>query len=81
METFTILTTTPNSFMAEVHHRMPVILAPDSWSLWLGELGSDPDQIKALFEPFPPNRMTAWPVSPRVGNVRNDEAELIRALN
>jgi putative SOS response-associated peptidase YedK len=74
LETFTILTTTPNEFMAEVHHRMPVLLAPATWSTWLGETAGD---LKTLCRPFASERMTAWPVSPRVGNVKNDEADLV----
>src|SRR5829696_5052662 len=31
LKTFTILTTQPNTFMAEVHNRMPVMLGPESW--------------------------------------------------
>ncbi len=47
-ETFTILTTTPNTFMAKVHHRMPVILAPDNWPLWLGEKDAPVEKLRAL---------------------------------
>jgi putative SOS response-associated peptidase YedK len=37
--TCAIVTTEANARMAEVHHRMPVILAPEDWPLWLGEAG------------------------------------------
>ena len=33
----TILTTTPNAEMAELHDRMPVILEEQDWPVWLGE--------------------------------------------
>ncbi len=36
---FAILTTAANAAMAQIHHRLPVILAPDQWALWLGEAG------------------------------------------
>ncbi len=57
-----ILTTTPNSVVAEVHDRMPVILPPDAYESWLDptlELG----QMLSLLEPFPADAMTRYPVS------------------
>ncbi len=77
LKTFTILTTTANEFLAEVHHRMPVMLAPESWSIWLGETSATSTQLKALCAPFPSERMTCWPVDPAVGNHKNDEPWLI----
>jgi putative SOS response-associated peptidase YedK len=80
LKTFTILTTTPNDFMAEVHNRMPVMLAPEAWSTWLGETSANAAALKALCVPFPSERMTCWPVDPAVGNHRNDEPRLIEAV-
>ncbi|EPX75797.1 SOS response-associated peptidase [Salipiger mucosus] len=37
--TCAIVTTGANDEMARLHHRMPVILAPEDWGLWLGEEG------------------------------------------
>src|ERR1700736_5047900 len=37
MRSFAIITTTPNELCAELHNRMPVVLKPDAWPLWLGE--------------------------------------------
>jgi putative SOS response-associated peptidase YedK len=58
VETFTILTTEPNALCAQVHNRMPVILAPDAWPRWL----STPDERKTLMKPFPADDMEMWPV-------------------
>ena len=79
LKTFTILTTTPNEFMAEVHNRMPVMLAPETWSTWLGETSATSADLKTLCVPFPSARMVSWPVDPAVGNHRNDEPWLIQA--
>ena len=35
LETFTILTTTPNALVAPLHDRMPVVLEPEAWTAWL----------------------------------------------
>lgn len=48
----TILTTTPNTVMARLHHRMPVVLAPDTWDAWLA-LATDPGTIQDLLRPCP----------------------------
>ncbi len=79
-ETFTILTCAPNSFMAEVHHRMPVMLLPNAWPVWLGEKEATLDKIKGLCEPFPSNKMTSWSVTRAVGNVKNTGPELVEPL-
>ena len=42
LHTFTILTTTPNSVMAEIHDRMPVVLEEKDYAVWLGEAEGDP---------------------------------------
>jgi putative SOS response-associated peptidase YedK len=80
LHTFTILTTTPNEFMAEVHNRMPVMLDPLSWSTWLGERAVTNADLKALCVPFPSERMAAWAVDRAVGNVKNDEPRLVEAV-
>jgi putative SOS response-associated peptidase YedK len=43
----------------------------------LGEEPSDPREIKALLAPFPSEAMACWPVSARVGNVKNNDPSLI----
>jgi putative SOS response-associated peptidase YedK len=59
---------------------MPVVLGPKTWPVWLGEEPADPRQLKALLAPYPSKRMTCWPVSPRVGNVKNNEPSLIEPV-
>ncbi len=80
MRSFAIVTTTPNALCAEIHNRMPVILKPDAWPVWLGEEPAAPPELKALLAPFPAEEMISWPVSPRVGNVRNNDPGLIEPL-
>jgi len=58
---------------AELHNRMPVVLKPDMWPLWLGEEPADAPQLKAMLAPYPAEEMTCWPVSTRVGNVKNND--------
>jgi putative SOS response-associated peptidase YedK len=80
VRSFAVITTEPNELCAELHNRMPVLLAPQAWPTWLGEEQADPHQLKSLLAPYPSEAMTCWPVSARVGNVKNNDASLIEPL-
>jgi putative SOS response-associated peptidase YedK len=80
VRSFTIVTTTPNALCAEIHDRMPVILPPQAWPVWLGEEPADTERLKGLLAPYPAEGMTCWPVSARVGNVKNNEPSLIEPI-
>jgi putative SOS response-associated peptidase YedK len=77
VHSFAIITTTPNKLCAELHNRMPVVLKPESWPEWLGEEPVQPPRLTALLAPYPAEEMTCWPVSARVGNVKNNDPSLI----
>jgi putative SOS response-associated peptidase YedK len=77
VKSFAIITTDANELLATLHDRMPVVLAPDCWDAWLGETAASGDELKAMLRPQPSERMTIWPVSRRVGNVRNDGPDLL----
>ena len=74
LETFTVITTSANEVVIDVHPRMPVVLEPDAIDAWLHP-GEAPDA--SLLRPAPAGVIQRWPVSNRVGNVRCDDAELI----
>ena len=80
VRSFTIITTTPNELCAELHNRMPVVLKPGVWPVWLGEAPADVPQLKALLTSYPSDQMTCWPVSPRVGSVKNNDPSLIEPI-
>jgi len=75
IRTCTILTTTPNAVTATVHDRMPVILAPDSYDLWLDPGMQNVQVISELLKPYDPRLMRCCPVSTRINNVANDDEE------
>lgn len=72
-KTFAIVTCPPNELVASIHDRMPVILHEKDYARWLGE-DHDPAD---LMVPYPSELMKIWPVSTRVNNVRNQEADLL----
>ena len=76
LETFTILTTDPNALVEPMHNRMPAILEPRDYDRWLDVSDASRPPIDVL-RPYPLEKMRAWRVSERVGNVRNDDAKLL----
>jgi putative SOS response-associated peptidase YedK len=76
----TILTTTPNELVAQIHDRMPVILRPEDEPLWLNRMISEPDALVPLLRQYNPDELEAYPVSAAVGNVRNDDYSLIEPI-
>jgi putative SOS response-associated peptidase YedK len=79
LQTCTILTTTPNELMASIHDRMPVIIEPEDFSMWL-DPGQNPDDALHLLRPYPAEKMTAYPVSTAVNSPSNDTPECIQAV-
>jgi putative SOS response-associated peptidase YedK len=69
----TILTTTPNAVTSAVHDRMPVILDPDSYDLWLDPGMPNVAAISELLTPYDSRLMRCYPVSSRVNHVANDD--------
>lgn len=71
IQTFTILTTTPNSVVANIHDRMPVIIAVESHDEWL--FSTDLNSMKSLLKPFDSDAMDAIMVHRLVNDPRNDD--------
>jgi putative SOS response-associated peptidase YedK len=75
----TIITTEPNSLMATIHNRMPVILPPEEYEAWLEPSEQRPEKLLPLIRPYPAELMAAHPVSRLVNSPSNDRAECILA--
>ncbi len=73
----TILTTEANEVMRPVHDRMPVILHPDDYELWLGAEARELDYVKELLRPYPADEMSGHPVGVAINSPRNQGATLI----
>ena len=76
IQSATLITTAANNFMATVHHRMPVVLQPDTADRWL----AGDDQVLGDVAANSPE-FIAWPVAKRVNNARNEGADLITRLD
>ena len=75
METCSILTTAPNAVASAVHDRMPVILDPDSYDLWLDPWMRDAAAASEMLKPYDARLMRCYPVSTRINHVANDDEE------
>ena len=73
MRTFAIITTNANELVADIHDRMPAILAPSDYARWLGD---EPDPSD-LMRPHPAELMRIWPISTRVNKPENDDASIL----
>jgi putative SOS response-associated peptidase YedK len=76
-----ILTTTPNAVTSTVHDRLPVILSPDRYDLWLDPGMTNVAAASELLKPFDARLMRCCPVSTRVSNVANDDEECCAPCN
>ena len=77
LETCCILTTGANEIMKPIHDRMPVILQPDNYNLWLNRNMHGPHELERLYQPFPADLMVAYSVPDLVNNPRFDSPSCI----
>jgi putative SOS response-associated peptidase YedK len=80
--TFTLVTTTPNEIVGEIHERMPLILRPDDFAKWLSH-----DDASDLLKPYPADDMECWPVGDGAKRLRksdgtvNDDPSMIEPIS
>jgi putative SOS response-associated peptidase YedK len=86
LESFTIVTTTPNQLTSAIHNRMPAILRPQDYDLWLSHPPVEKHaprlpqfELLALLRPYPAELMQAREAHPDVGNVRNNHPGLLNS--
>jgi putative SOS response-associated peptidase YedK len=79
--TFTIITTTPNAALADLHDRMPVVIGEDGWARWLDPNPADPGELLGLLLPNETVDLDVYPVERTVNDVRRDGPELIQPLS
>ena len=76
--TVTVLTTTANGLVDEIHGRMPVMLDRSEERTWLT---AGPEARTELLDPFPADRMRSYPVSTAVNDPTNDSPELLEPVD
>jgi putative SOS response-associated peptidase YedK len=78
VESCTLLTTQPNVLLKPLHNRMPVIVHPRDYGLWLDPEVQETGPLQDLFHPYPPDDMDAYPVSRWVNSPANDDPRCIQ---
>ena len=76
----TVITAPAGPDMEGIHDRMPVILEPSTFDVWLDPASEDTEELRALLRPPPGGTLVHHPVGPRVGNVRYNDPELMEPV-
>jgi putative SOS response-associated peptidase YedK len=81
LETCTLLTTVANAPLSGIHDRMPVILRPEDYGLWLDREVQRPEALRPLLRPYPGEEMEFYPVSPIVNSPANDGPRCVEPIS
>ena len=81
LETCTIITTEANEVLKPVHERMPVILKPSDYDLWLDPEENNTERLQKILVPYPAKEMGSHPVSKNINYPDNDSSDLIKPIN
>ena len=68
LTTLGIMTTAADASMQDIHHRMPLLPAPEQWDAWLAVDNIDPRDLKDLLQPSTAPDLLMYPVSKKVGS-------------
>ena len=80
IQSCTILTTEANDLLRSIHNRMPVILDPKDYDLWLDPAVQNTESLQQLLRPYQPEAMTSYAVSTKVNSPTNNTPECINSL-
>lgn len=80
ISSYTIITTTPNQEMSDIHNRMPAILGDQQAKIWLNPTALSKELLDDLLEPAPDGSLNIAKVSNKVNNTRNNSSDLIYPL-
>jgi putative SOS response-associated peptidase YedK len=80
IESCTILTTDANELIQSIHDRMPAILSPSDYELWLNPDTKTTESLKHILRPFPSEEMIMFPVSGKVNKASYDAADCVEPL-
>jgi putative SOS response-associated peptidase YedK len=80
IDSCTILTTDANELTSPIHSRMPVILDPKDYDMWLDSSVRKSESLQSLLRPYASEKMEAYPVSKTVNRPTNDRPECIEIV-
>lgn len=77
MESAAIVTVEASPLLRQVHHRMPVMLTPESYGVWLDCDDVPAEKAVSAINVLPDTQLEAYPVSPMVNRVAHDAPDAI----
>ena len=80
IESCSIIVTEANELLQPIHDRMPVILAPSSYDVWLDPLNHNTSFLEPLLGPYAADQMETYPVSKKVNGPANDDPDCLVRL-
>ncbi len=80
IESCTIITTSANQLMSQLHDRMPVILSGKDIDTWLDPTINDAETLQPMLDPYPSEEMEAYPVSTLVNSPKNESSECVEPI-
>jgi len=80
VRTSTIITTDANGVLAPIHDRMPVIIPPDQYELWLDPSVHEKDRLIPVLMPYPDDELVLYEVTAAVNSPKNDSPENIERI-
>ena len=80
IDSCTIVTTRANEAVAQLHDRMPVIIGPEDFDLWLDRGVEDPERLLPLLEPVSSQNLDIYPVGAEVNSPANDSDKVIKRI-
>ena len=80
VESCVILTTAANEILQPLHDRMPAIIGPEHYHLWLDPAGGDVAALRQLLTPYPALAMMSYPVGVAVNRPQYDQPDCINPL-
>lgn len=81
LRTCSIITTEANDLLSRIHDRMPCVLSPSDWDLWLDRSVTDTSAVRHLLAPADPRLFDMFEVSTAVNSVRNNSGDLVTPIN
>lgn len=80
IDTCSVITTEPNGPVSKLHDRMPVILPPEQYDLWLSPEEVAREELSRLLVAAPDDALVLVPVSQRVNSVKHDDPECLEPV-
>src|SRR6185503_5984301 len=80
IESCTIVTTDANEGVRPLHDRMPLVIEPRDFDLWLDPHVTDPQRLQRLLKPFAAEEFTLHPVARAVNDARHDSPDCIQRV-